>query len=110
MWFVDLAPVSDPAAIAQQIAGALGHSDVAAEDLGEAIGQRTLLLLLDNCEHLVEPLADLVDTLLRQCPGISVLATSRESLGIQGEVAWRLPSLDEDDAVGSPPRTPEPGR
>ncbi|HVF18984.1 MAG TPA: adenylate/guanylate cyclase domain-containing protein [Mycobacteriales bacterium] len=99
VWFVDLAPVSNAAAVAQQIAGALGLSDLAAADLGEAIGQRSLLLLVDNCEHLIAAVGEVVDDLLRRCPGVSVLATSRESLTVQGEVAWRLPSLAHADAV-----------
>lgn len=99
VWFVDLAPVSDGSAIAQHIASALGLPDLGGAHLAEAIGQRTLLLLIDNCEHLVEAVCEVVDDLLRRCPGLAVLATSREPLGIQGESAWRLPSLDDDDAV-----------
>ena len=98
VWFVDLAPVSDATAVAQQIAGALGLSDLAAADLGEAIGQRGVLLLVDNCEHLITAVGDVVDDLLRRCPGMCVLATSREPLGVGGEVTWRLPSLDDADA------------
>lgn len=99
VWFVDLAPVSDATAVAQQIAVALGLSDAAAADLGAAIGQRKVLLLMDNCEHLITAVVDVVDDLLHRCAGVSVLATSREPLGVTGEVAWRLPSLDDDDAV-----------
>lgn len=99
VWFVDLAPVSDEASVAQQIAGALGLSDDAASDLGTAIGQRKVLLLVDNCEHLIGATAVVLDDLLRRCPGLSALSTSREPLGVQGEVVWRLPSLDEDDAI-----------
>ena len=99
VWFVDLAPVSDATAVAQQIAGALGLADVAADDLGAAIGRRIVLLLVDNCEHLITAVGDVVDDLLRRCPGMCVLATSREPLSVQGEVAWRLPSLQDGDAV-----------
>lgn len=99
VWFVDLAPVSDAAAVAQQMAGALGLSDLAAADLGEAIGQRRLLLLVDNCEHLITAVGEVVEDLLRRCPGVRVLATSREPLGVQGETAWRLPALAHADAV-----------
>ena len=99
VWFVDLAPVSDASAVAQQVAGALGLADVAAADLGEAIGQRRVLLLVDNCEHLLTAIGDVVEDLLRRCPGMCVLATSREPLSVQGEVAWRLPSLQDTEAV-----------
>lgn len=99
VWFVDLAPVADASTVAQQLAAAIGLADVAATDLGDAIGQRRMLLLIDNCEHVIGAVGDVVDELLRVCPGLCVLATSREPLSVQGEVAWRLPSLQDADAM-----------
>src|SRR5262249_6233791 len=66
--------------------------------LAEAIDSRRLLLALDNCEHVVQACAELVDWLLRQCRGMRVLATSREPLGVPGEVAWAVPSLSVPSA------------
>lgn len=99
VWFVDLAPLSDPADLPQQVAAALGLPETAAADLVGAIGHRRLLLLIDNCEHLVGAVSDMVDDLLRRCPNVAVLATSREPLGVHGETAWRVPSLVDVDAV-----------
>jgi predicted ATPase/class 3 adenylate cyclase len=99
VFFVDLAPISEPDAIAAQIASALGLSESAADDLTDAIGHRALLLLVDNCEHLIAASAEVVDDIVGHCPGAAVLATSREPLGIAGEVAWRVPSLADDEAV-----------
>ena len=64
--------------------------------------QRELLLVLDNCEHLVQACAALADALLRACPSLRILATSRETLGIWGETAWRVPSLSLPEQVQSP--------
>src|SRR5262249_19697424 len=66
--------------------------------LTEHLRARRALLLLDNCEHLVAACAGVVDALLRACPGVRVLATSRELLGVAGETAWRVPSLASPDA------------
>ena len=63
----------------------------------EHLGDRPFLLVLDNCEHLVEACADLADVLLRSCPGLKILATSRELLNVAGETAWRVPSLSLPD-------------
>lgn len=100
-WFVDLAPLTDPALVPHAVAAALGVP----EEPGRAlVGLLTdhlracrLLLVLDNCEHLVDAAADLADRLLRACPGLRVLVTSREVLGVLGEVAWRVPSLSFPD-------------
>jgi predicted ATPase/DNA-binding XRE family transcriptional regulator len=97
VWFVDLAPLADPALVAQSVAVAggvrAGASRPVAETLRTAFAQRQLLLVLDNCEHLVEACAALADHLLRACPRLRILATSRERLGIAGESTWRVPSL-----------------
>ncbi len=97
VWPVELAALGEPALIGPAIAQALdtrlasGRAPEVA--LAGYIGNRQQLLLLDNCEHLVEPVAHLVEALLRGCPNLTVLATSREALRVPGEVTWRVPSL-----------------
>jgi predicted ATPase/class 3 adenylate cyclase len=97
VWLAELAPVADPLLVPQAVASALGVREVAGssptELLIEHLRPKTTLLLLDNCEHVVEECARLVSLLLRACPYLSVLASSREALGVDGEVAYRLPSL-----------------
>jgi predicted ATPase/DNA-binding SARP family transcriptional activator len=93
----ELAPLADPALLPAPVAAGLGvklPSDVdPVEGLARAVGERELLLVLDNCEHLVAATAELAAALLARCPGLRILATSREPLHIAGEVAWRAPSL-----------------
>jgi predicted ATPase len=105
VWFVDLAPLSDEAQVAQAIVSALGLPDVPGRAPGAVLVQRlapsAALLLLDNCEHLVAACARLADELLRACPRLRVLATSREVLGIPGELAWRVPSLSLPESSGA---------
>jgi predicted ATPase/class 3 adenylate cyclase len=97
VWFVDLAPLQDGELVAAAVASALGIREDAgrpiAETLAEAVGDRSLLVLLDNCEHLIDACAKLADALLRGCPNIVLLATSREPLGIDGEHVYRVPSM-----------------
>jgi predicted ATPase len=97
VWPVELAALGEPELVGPAIAQALGTrlaSDRAPEiALAGHIGDRPLLLLLDNCEHLIEPVARLAEALLGRCPNLTVLATSREPLRIPGEVTWRVPSL-----------------
>jgi predicted ATPase/DNA-binding SARP family transcriptional activator len=97
VWPVELAALSEPEVLGPAIAQALDTrlaSDRAPEvALAGHIGDRQQLLLLDNCEHLVESVAHLVQALLGHCPALTVLATSREPLRIPGEVTWRVPSL-----------------
>jgi predicted ATPase/class 3 adenylate cyclase len=106
VWFADLAPLQDADLVAVTVAKVL---DIA-EDPGrplldtlvEAVGPRSLLVLLDNCEHVVDTCAKLADALLRNCRNIALLATSREPLGIDGERVHLVPSLDtpaDDDDV-----------
>src|SRR5262249_18231845 len=87
----------DPALVAVAVAQSLGTrlaSGRAPEvALAEHIGERRLLLVLDNCEHLVASVAALVEALLARCPRLTVLATSRQVLRVPGEVTWRVPSL-----------------
>ncbi len=97
VWPVELAALGEPELIGPAIAQAMDTrlaSDRSAEvALAGHIGERQQLLLLDNCEHLVESVAHLVEALLRGCPRLTVLATSREPLRVPGEVTWRVPSL-----------------
>jgi predicted ATPase/DNA-binding CsgD family transcriptional regulator len=96
-WFVDLLALADPGLLAQEIASALGLSDAstrwAVDGLGQHIGDREMLLVLDNCEHLIDACAVLVDSLVRTCPKLRVLATSRQSLGIRAEKVVRVAPL-----------------
>ncbi len=97
VWFADLAPLQDADLVAVTVANVLGIREDPGRDLidtlVEAVGQRSLLVLLDNCEHVVDRCAKLADALLRNCPNIVLLATSREPLGIDGERVYRVPSL-----------------
>jgi predicted ATPase/DNA-binding CsgD family transcriptional regulator len=101
VWLVELAPLADPSLVAQAVASTLGVREQPGRSLTEMLsgylGSKKLLLVLDNCEHLIEACAALAETLLRFCPGLCVLATSREALGITGEVAWPVPSLSLPD-------------
>ena len=107
VWPVELAALGEPELIGPAIAQALDTrlaSDRAPEvALAGHIGDRQQLLVLDNCEHLVEPVAHLVEALLRHCPRVTVLATSREPLRVPGEVTWRVPSLSLPGLVDHSP-------
>jgi non-specific serine/threonine protein kinase len=96
-WLVELGSLVDPELVPQAAAQALGVREQAGrsvlEALQDAVGARTRLLVLDNCEHLIDACARLADDLLRACPGLRLLATSREPLGVAGEVIWRVPPL-----------------
>jgi non-specific serine/threonine protein kinase len=95
--FCELAPLADGASVPQAVALALGVTEQPGrpvpDTLADAIGRRPMLLVLDNCEHVVAACARLADHLLRACPALQILATSREPLGVSGEVRWRVPSL-----------------
>lgn len=97
VWFVDLAEVTDPLGVPAAIAAALDvhvpQAVVATEKLCEAIADRELLVVLDNCEHVVEVVASTVTTMLVRCPSLRILCTSREELRVRGEVVWRLEAL-----------------
>jgi predicted ATPase/DNA-binding CsgD family transcriptional regulator/tetratricopeptide (TPR) repeat protein len=96
-WSVELAPVRDPCLVPQTIATAMSLREVPRRPVVETLltwlRDRSVLLLLDNCEHLVGVCAELADLLLRGCPALRFLATSREPLGIPGEAAWTVPPL-----------------
>jgi non-specific serine/threonine protein kinase len=97
VWLVELAGLAEPELVAQSVATATGVRESAGESIRvtllAALRSRHLLLVLDNCEHLVMACAELADAILRVCPNVRILATSRETLGIAGELAWRVPSL-----------------
>jgi predicted ATPase len=94
VWFVDLAPLTDPSLVAGAVAAELERpTDLDGEDLVNHLRDKQSLLVLDNCEHVVQACAELATGLLRCCPGLRILATSREVLGVLGEVAWPVPAL-----------------
>jgi class 3 adenylate cyclase len=103
VWLVELAAVSDSGAVASAISAALGLTGppgsevrpalVGLTQLLEALAFQHVLIMLDNCEHLIDACAKTVDAILRRCPGVYLLATSREPLGIGGETIYRVPSL-----------------
>lgn len=96
-WFVDFTPLQDPALVAQMVEHAFGVHErpgrSAADDLVAALGSEPTLLVMDNCEHLIDACAELADRLLKGCGNLRILATSREPLGLVGEIAWRVPTL-----------------
>ena len=98
---VDFTPIADPDLVPVTVAHALGLSDQAGrspvDTLLDFVADLKILLLLDNCEHLLDASASLVNALLGACPGVKVLATSREPIGVDGEVTFRVPSLSLDD-------------
>lgn len=101
--WVDLAPVQDHLLIPSQILLGLKAPErsgvPAMEQIVTALGSRRILLVLDNCEHVVDACAGIVESLLRECAGLSVVATSREALGVMGETAWLVPPLTSGEAV-----------
>ncbi|MFJ9771665.1 AfsR/SARP family transcriptional regulator [Kitasatospora sp. NPDC101157] len=117
VWLAELAPLESPEAVPAAVVSALGMRELVlhsksmvaeviekrAEDpvrrLVEHCAHRRMLLVLDNCEHLVQAAADLVDTLLAECPGLTVLATSREPLGVPGETVLPVEPLPDPVAV-----------
>jgi predicted ATPase/class 3 adenylate cyclase len=105
-WFVDLAPLTDAALVSQAIAAALNVREVPGQDtlatIIEYLRGRHVLLVLDNCEHLIDGCARLSQTILRGGPRIQILATSREMLGVPGETTWRVPSLATPDPQTRP--------
>ena len=98
---VELGALSDSRLVPDAVAAALDIRALAAQEIADAVtdflASRTLLLVLDNCEHVLAETASLADRLLRSAPGITILATSREPLRVAGEVIFRVPSLDIPD-------------
>jgi predicted ATPase/class 3 adenylate cyclase/DNA-binding CsgD family transcriptional regulator len=107
VWFVDLAPIHEKDGVVLaflQAAARVTGSRVGSASLEAALSGAHTLLVVDNCEHLVEEVAVVTERLLRECPKVTMLATSREPLGVEGEVVWRvpqltLPSTDDDEAL-----------
>lgn len=97
VWFVELAPVSDPSRVIDTVAAAIDireDPDVPLQlTVRRALSQKQMLVIVDNCEHLHTACADFAADVLRHCPGVKLLTTSRHSLGISGEIAWAVPPL-----------------
>jgi len=106
VWLVDLSPVADQAQIERAVALPLDIKEepgrLLLETLVDRLADRHLLLLLDNCEHVIEAASRVAEALLRAVPGVRILATSREPLNISGEAAWRIPTL----SIPEPDRAP----
>jgi class 3 adenylate cyclase len=103
VWWCDLAGLADPEMVGQALRQTVGLNEDGARSDVEIVtahlAARASLVVLDNCEHLVDACAVLAQALLLACPRVTVVATTREPLGVEGEVAWRVPSLRADDAV-----------
>ncbi len=103
VWFFELAAVADPAAVPDAVAAVLGITQQPGKSVGESVAAalegRSRLLVFDNCEHVVDSVADLVAAILAASATVKVLATSREGIGVADEQLWRVPSLDVGAAV-----------
>jgi predicted ATPase/class 3 adenylate cyclase len=112
-WLVELAPLADPALVPKMVASALGVPETPRipiqDTLVNYLRQKRLLLILDNCEHLLQVCANLADVLLHACPGLTILASSREILGVEGETPFRVPPLTLPDLHYLPPLAELPG-
>jgi predicted ATPase/class 3 adenylate cyclase/DNA-binding CsgD family transcriptional regulator len=101
VWWVELAPIDRGDRVADTIALAIGIPEATAvsalDQLLAALADKRALIVIDNCEHLVEPCASVADRLVHGCPALTVLATSREPLGTSTETVWRVPSLSMPD-------------
>ncbi len=107
VWWVALDALTDPALLPQQVAASLDISEQSGrqlpDTLTDTLQSRKLLLVLDNCEHLIAACAQLVETLLRSCADLRILTTSREAFNIPGETIWPVPSLGVPDPDHLPP-------
>jgi predicted ATPase/DNA-binding CsgD family transcriptional regulator len=103
VWWIDLARLTDDALLANAVAAQLAIKEVPGQQLVDTVKNHLrdqhVLVVLDNCEHVVDACAHLVHELLQACPSLSILTTSREPIGVEGEASWRVPSL----------QLPEPG-
>lgn len=101
VWLVDLTPLAEPELVPQAVASVLNVREEGqrplVDTLSDYLSDKTLLLILDGCEHLVESCARLADALLRECPGLRILATSREALRIAGETRYKVLPLETPD-------------
>ena len=106
VWFFELAAVADPAAVPDAVAAVLGITQQPGKTVSglvaAALEGRLRLLVFDNCEHVLDEAADLIEAILAHSPTVKVLATSREGLGVADEQLWPLPSLDVDAGIDSP--------
>jgi predicted ATPase/class 3 adenylate cyclase len=106
VWLVELAALSDDEAVAPAICEALGMArppgQPALESLLEALAPQEVMIVLDNCEHLIGACAKTADAILRRCPRVHLMATSREPLGIGGETIYRMPAMSLPRSNGSP--------
>jgi predicted ATPase/DNA-binding winged helix-turn-helix (wHTH) protein len=106
VWLVELASLSDPNLMALTVASAIGlrpgSVDVSPETVARVIGRKKLFLVLDNCEHIINATAVFAETIIRQCSHVTILATSREILRIDGEFVYRVPPLDVPDHRDTP--------
>jgi len=111
VWLVELASLSEEALVPKAVAEALEVLERPAEPLldtlAEVLRDRQLLLILDNCEHLLEASARLVDKLLDSCPRVRIMATSREALGVEGEIRWVVPPLSVPELKPTTPSSEE---
>ncbi|WP_164512555.1 ATP-binding protein [Nocardioides baekrokdamisoli] len=102
-WAVELADLTDPALIGHEVAAAVGAPVLTEEFdpsvLADRIGSHSALLYLDNCEHLIDECAELISVMLARCPGLRVLVSSRQTLGIVGEYVFAVPPLGQTDSV-----------
>jgi len=107
VWLIELASLTDPAFVPQAVASVLGVREGAGNPLSQTLvaflTDKKMLLVLDNCEHLLSACALLVDTIIRACPDIVVLASSRERLRIAGETVYHVPSLSLPDLQDADP-------
>ena len=111
VWLVELAAVTDPEAVPSLISGTLGIAPqagrAALEALLDALVPQDILIVLDNCEHLIDACAKTADAIVRRCPRVHLMATSREPLGINGEAIYRVPSLSLPASGGPGSVAPE---
>ena len=114
VWFVELSSLSDPELVPQAVASVLEVREAPGRSLTEVLTEdlksKKMLLVLDNCEHVIDACAALADALLRACPELRILATSREALSIAGEATWLVPPLSLPDPEHHPPSVEELAR
>ena len=103
--WVELAQIEDPGIVAATVAGRLGVPDAPGQDATDAaaeyLADHEVLVVLDNCEHLAGTTAVLAESLLAACPALTIMATSRETLGVEGELNWQVPPLSLPEVLGS---------
>ena len=106
VWLVELASLGDDAALVHAVAGVFGIGQqpgrTVEQSVTDSLVGRRLLVVLDNCEHLIESAARLAEQILARCPGVTLLATSREALMVEGEQIWPVPSLAFAEGASSP--------